>query len=352
MRASLSSSLFLVLLFCDAPAFGQDVRDPWADAGVATDAGTAEGAPPADGEPAAAEDETEHPRVDVYVGMYVNRIRDINLHDGTFWVDFWVWFRWKGDDVEPHKSFEVVNGTVENRIESEVLPDLDYKYASVRISATMFHVFEVADFPYDDHVLDIHIEDVDNEEHLLRYLPDVRNSMIDPAVHVAGWNVRKGRTYVERHVYHTNYGFMSLGENAQAPFSRFIQSVELVRGEGAPIFKLFWISFLSVLLSLLALRIKVTDLDARFGLGVGSIFAAMANTYVLGELLPDTDAITLAEKVNFLSVGTIFVAVFVSVASIRLTYAGKERASTRLDNVALATLGLVYVVANIIVLRH
>lgn len=348
MRTRFPSFLLLFLLAALVPLGAAAEDTP--DGGVNTDGGAAEAE--GDQAEAAEEEEAEHPRVDVYVGMYVNRIRDINLHDGTFWVDFWVWFRWKGDDVEPHKSFEVVNGTVENRIESEVLPDLDYKYASVRISATMFHVFEVESFPYDDHSLRIDIEDVDNEEHLLRYLPDERNSMIDPAVHVAGWNVVKGRTYVERHVYHTNYGFMSLGENAQAPFSRFIQQVQLVRGEGTPIFKLFWISFLSVLLSLLALRIKVTDLDARFGLGVGSIFAAMANTYVLGELLPDTEAVTLAEKVNFLSVGTIFIAVFVSVASIRLTYAGREAASTKLDNAALAILGVAYVGLNLFVLRH
>jgi hypothetical protein len=349
------SRLVLLLVCCALFATSHVAAEPPpdVDAGVSADAAVPQAAvPAADGEPAVPEEEAEHPRVDVYIGMYVNRIRDINLHDGTFWVDFWVWFRWKGDEVEPHKSFEVVNGSVENRIESEVLPDLEYKYASVRISATMFHVFDVEQFPYDDHTLSIEIEDVDNEEHLLRYLPDDRNSLIDPTVHVAGWNVTRGRTFVERHIYHTNYGFMSLGKNAQAPFSRFIQRIELTRGEGTPIFKLFWVSFLSVLLSLLALRVKVTDLDARFGLGVGSIFAAMANTYVLGELLPDTEMVTLAEKVNFLSVGTIFVAVFVSVASLRFTYAGREGASVKLDNFALALLGTSYVVTNLLVLRH
>lgn len=342
-------ALCAVLLVSFSPARSRAQAEATiTDGGV--DASAEGGAATEDTPPASPE--VEPPRADVYVGIYINRIRDINLHDGTYWVDFWVWFRWKGDDIEPHKSFEVVNGNVENRIESEVLPDLDHKYASVRISATMFHVFEVEDFPYDDHTLHIAIEDVDHEEHLLRYLPDVRNSMIDPAVHVAGWNVEEGRTFVERHVYHTNYGFMSLGANAQAPFSRFIQRIELVRGEGTPIFKLFWVSFLSVLLALLALRIKVTDLDARFGLGVGSIFAAMANTYVLGEMLPDTEMVTLAEKVNFLSVGTIFAAVFVSVASIRFTYAGREAASVKLDTIALFVLGIFYIVANLLVLRH
>ena len=90
---------------------------------------------------------------------------------------------------------------------------------------------------------------------------------------------------------------------------------------------------------------------ARFGLSVGSIFAAMANTYVLGEILPETEAITMAEQMNFLGVGTIFLAVFISIASIRLVYAGREQASRRLDWWAFVGLGILYIVANVVVVK-
>jgi hypothetical protein len=96
--------------------------------------------------------------------------------------------------------------------------------------------------------------------------------------------------------------------------------------------------------------VHVTDLDARFGLSVGSIFAAMANTYVLGEILPETEAITMAEQMNFLGVGTIFCAVFISIASIRLVYAGKRErlAQARLVRLSWGS-GLLYIVGNFVV---
>ncbi|MBK6577261.1 MAG: hypothetical protein IPG17_13865 [Sandaracinaceae bacterium] len=181
------------------------------------------------------------------------------------------------------------------------------------------------------------------------YRPDVSYSQLDPSVQVAGWDVTLGATSVETHVYNTNYGFLSIGADTHAPFSRFHQHIELRRGDGTPLLKLFWVTFLSVMLGLLALRVHVTDLDARFGLSVGSIFAAMANTYVLGEILPETEAITMAEQMNFLGVGTIFCAVFISIASIRLVYAGREDASRKLDWYAFVGLGLLYIVGNFVV---
>lgn len=291
------------------------------------------------------------PASEVTVGMYINRLRDVNLREGTYVVDFWMWFRWQNDDLHPAQTFELVNGEIENRIDSDVIDDLGFHYTSVRLVARIYHVFDVDHFPYDNHTLHIDIEDVESESHLQVYRPDVTYSALDPGVQVAGWDVALGETAAADHIYNTNYGFLSIGADTHAPFSRFIQKIELRRGTGMPLLKLFWVTFLSVLLGLLALRVHVTDLDARFGLSVGSIFAAMANTYVLGEILPDTEAITMAEQMNFLGVGTIFLAVFISIASIRLVYAGREQASRRLDWWAFVGLGILYIVANVVVVK-
>ncbi len=300
------------------PRQGSDVEDPWARraerdaagaggeaaAPPAADAGTPDAGSEAVAEeaPADADAPPAEPSV-VTVGMYINRIRDVNLREGTYVVDFWMWFRWQNEELNPAQTFELVNGEILSRIDSEVTDDLDHKYTSVRLVARMYHVFDVDHFPYDNHTLNIDIEDVENEAHLQVYRPDVAYSQLDPGVQVAGWDVTLGATSVETHVYNTNYGFLSIGADTHAPFSRFHQHIELRRGDGTPLLKLFWVTFLSVMLGLLALRVHVTDLDARFGLSVGSIFAAMANTYVLGEILPETEAITMAEQMNFLGRG-------------------------------------------------
>ena len=83
---------------------------------------------------------------------------------------------------------------------------------------------------------------------------------------------------------------------------------------------------------------------------MGSIFAASANAYAIADSLPQTVVITLAEQINFLAIGTIFLSVFMSIASLRLCYAGKDEASERQDRIALWVIGLGYVAANIAVM--
>jgi hypothetical protein len=83
--------------------------------------------------------------------------------------------------------------------------------------------------------------------------------------------------------------------------------------------------------ALLALNIKPFDLDPRFGLGVGAVFAAMASAYVISSALPDGNQVTLADRVVMWAVGFIVASIIESIVSLRLHQCGKEAASRRLD---------------------
>jgi hypothetical protein len=172
---------------------------------------------------------------------------------------------------------------------------------------------------------------------------------LDPSVRVSGWKIAMQPAVVEDHTYATNYGLRSAGADA-SNYSRLTFAVSLDRTSYGPLFKSFWISALAVLLGLLAFLIKSDDLDARFGMGVGSIFAASANAFVITGALPPTTAVTLAEQINLIAVGVIFIAVFLSIFSLRLRYKGREEASLRMDMVAMWTLGGIYLTLNILAL--
>ncbi len=284
----------------------------------------------------------------VQVGAYLLRLNAVSQKEGSFNVDMWVWFRWKGADVKPYESFEIPNGQITSRSTAVVTDDGGFSYTAIRIQATIFHDYDVRRFPLDNHVLTVEIEDENLEATALEYVVDEGNAL-DPGVAVPGWIVALQAPQVVRHLYPTNYGLRSSGV-MQATYSRFILPVSLVRSSYAALLKEFWISALSVLLGLLALRVKPTDLDARFGLGVGSIFAASANAFVISDSLPKTIIITMSEQINFLAIGTIFLSVFISIASLRLCYAGREASSDRLDRWALGLIGLGYLAANALVI--
>lgn len=284
----------------------------------------------------------------VQVGGYILRLSNVSPQTGSFDVDMWLWFRWKGVDVRPDQTFEIVNGVISSRSTAQVEDDGGVNYSTVRVQATVFHDFDVRRFPLDNHVITIDLEDANLDAAQLTYQPD-QGIALDPAVRVSGWKIALQPTKVVQHVYATNYGLRSAGKDA-SNYSRLTFAVSLDRTSYGPLFKSFWISALAVLLGLLAFLIKADDLDARFGMGVGSIFAASANAFVITGNLPPTTAVTLAEQVNLIAVGVIFVAVFVSIWSLRLRYHDREEDSLKLDIRAMWVLGGIYIFLNLLVL--
>lgn len=283
---------------------------------------------------------------DVAVGAYILRLSNVSPRTGTFDVDMWIWLRWKGADVRPDETLEIVNGVITSRSEPQVEDDGGVNYATMRVQATIFHNFEVKRFPLDNHVLTINFEDADLDSAQLTYSVD-EGIALEPDVEVSGWKVEMLPSLVTNHVYNTTYGSRSQGDDA-SEYSRLSLAIALDRTSYVPLFKSFWISGLSVLLSLLALLLKA---DNRVNMGVGAIFSASANSFVITGSLPTTTAVTLAEQINLVSVGIIFVAVFVSILSLRLRHKGRDDLSLILDRSAIWFLGLAYIGLNTLALN-
>ena len=286
---------------------------------------------------------------EVQIGAYVLRLSNVSQKEGSFDIDVWLWFRWTDPNLKPYESFEFSNGTISARSEAVISQDGDHLYTSVRVQATILHDFDVRKYPLDSHVLRIYVEDENLDAANMVYVAD-SNTAIDPELRVPGWTVKLGAALVDDRTYPTNYGLQSGGQDSST-YSRAVFEIDLLRTDYGPLFKQFWMSALSVLLGLLAFRVRATDLDARFGLGVGSIFAASANAFVVADSLPESADVTLAEQINFLSIGTIFLCVAISVWSLRICYSGRDAVSERLDRWAMAVIAVVYVVANVIIVQ-
>ncbi len=298
--------------------------------------------------PALAQAQTPSAAVpEVQIGAYILRLSNVSQKDGSFDVDVWLWFRWTDPDLKPYESFEFSNGSISSKSEPVVSRDGDHFYTSVRVQATVLHDFDVRKYPLDSHVLHIYVEDENLDAAHMQYVADA-STAIDPELRVPGWTVKLGTAQVDLRSYPTNYGLQSSGETAST-YSRATFEIDLLRTDYGPLFKQFWMSALSVLLGLLAFRVRATDLDARFGLGVGSIFAASANAFVIADSLPQSADVTMAEQINFLSIGTIFLCVAISVWSLRICYRGKDDLSERLDRWAMSLIGIAYVVANVMI---
>ncbi|MCC6574999.1 MAG: hypothetical protein IT462_14575 [Planctomycetes bacterium] len=284
----------------------------------------------------------------VTVGIYLTQVKNFSLASNEFLVEFWIWYRWKGDNFDPLKTMEIVNGKQENVSNqgSEILPTGE-NYAWAKVLASVKQFFDVARFPLDNHVMSIMIEDGEDNS-ITRFEPDVKNSKFAPDVQVPGWDVVSSQSIVADHKFESNLGDNSKGADALSTYSQFAFNLNLKRPGLAYFFKLFWSIFLATLIGFMALLVKPTDLDPRFGLGVGAIFAASASAYVINSALPPTNIMTLSDKINMLAIAFIFCSMLISVVSLRLIYMGKERPSVLLDRIGIVLLVIFYGIGNFI----
>src|SRR5687768_16557397 len=113
--------------------------------------------------PAGAQ-ETDAAPSDVDVGMFVNNIHDISLHDDRFTADVWLWFRWTDPDLHPLETFEIVEGTIDERQDVPVQFDGTTYYGDTRVIVTINKLWDVSAFPLDDHFAEIIVEDSGMDE--------------------------------------------------------------------------------------------------------------------------------------------------------------------------------------------
>jgi hypothetical protein len=293
------------------------------------------------------------PQREVYIGIYLNQIIGMSLKEEKVQVDFHVWFRWKGDDLKPLETFDLTNGDVDQKQDVFESMSGDYHYAVCRCLATIQKMWNVHDFPLDDHDITLEIEDSDQEEFKLRYIADVANCNLNPDARVAGWNLADGGALVVSHRTNTNYGDIALPTGSESIWSRFIYTCHMTRPGYGYFTKLFTGLFIAASIALVGLLIPASELDSRFALSVGAMFAAVASEYVVTAALPDSNTFTMADKLHILSFLFIFVTLVESTVSHKVAGHGMLRAAFWIDRVMLMVLGVTYatLIATIVLVR-
>jgi hypothetical protein len=107
-------------------------------------------------------------------------------------------------------------------------------------------------------------------------------------------------------VYNTNYGDISLPVRNQSEFSRFTFSMDLRRDTHEAAIKLLTTMFIAPLVAFAAFLIEPTDVNTRFGVGVGALFAVATSAVIVASAVPDSSALTAADKMHMVAISFIF----------------------------------------------
>ncbi len=283
----------------------------------------------------------------VKIGAYIFSLYDLNFPGNKINAIFYLWYNAKKDSLDLLNNLEVINSTDFAKSYEMNEKRGDISYHSVRINTKINQDWIVGDFPFDEQVIEIIIEDFDKDNSELVFVADTIASKIDKQVHVEGWKIKDFGIKIDDHTYETNYGDPDIPLNEYSVYSRATIHFTLEREGKGLFFKLFIGLFISVLISMLTFFINPLDLDPRFGLSVGAIFAAIASQYVIASTLPQNASITLVDILHDISFIYIFLCILISTISLHFIKTGKEKESQKLDRISFFVFAISYIVITI-----
>jgi len=286
------------------------------------------------------------------IGVYVVQVNGIDLKSNSFTVDFWLWFRSAERATSPIDAFEIVDGRVTSKtnVIKKTLPD-GQQYAAARISATIHRQWDLHKYPFDDHELEIVIEDQDLDTTQSLYVSDPTSQGKDPGVQVSGWEIEGFETRIEDHAYGSNYGDTSMAAGADARFSRFVAKLPARRHGMARFLKIAFPLFVSVFIAWCAFFIRPKDAGPRVAVSVGALFAAAAGTVAINSQLPDINYATTTDRTVFLSLGMISLSLLATVAALGFHYLDNTFMHRRVDRAGALAFPVVFALLLVFVVR-
>jgi hypothetical protein len=289
----------------------------------------------------------------VIVGSFVNQILDLSFKERRYLIDFWVWFRWEPEgtlvDYKPLESFELINGRIETRSSVVEKKIGKVNYASARVTATISQAWELNAFPLDSHRLHIHLEDSGHAVNEMVFEADLANSRLGKEIDLSGWTVSGFDPQVTTTLYETNYGDISLPTHNHSRYSRFTFSMNLQRENNDAAMKLLGTMFFAPLVAFAAFLIKPTDVNTRFGVGVGALFAVATSAVIAASAVPDSSALTLADTMHMMAMAFIFASLAQSATCMKWNETGHETRARQLDRWSLLVFPLMFVLLCVLV---
>lgn len=293
------------------------------------------------------------------VGVYVVGLRDFDMVKSSFTSDFWIWAVCPSKDLKPLASMEFVNAKdVKSAYESLVerkdnfgqfkAQEKVYWYQK-KISGQFSHQWNVQNFPFDRHRLEIPIEEALNDTTVFAYTPDLKNSSYREDLQVEGWKIKGFALQPEKVSYNTTFGDPSLNQ-AQSTFSRLLVSIDLQRSTVTSFFKLNAVVYIGFILSLVAyfLDLNQTSLiSGRISASVGSLFAIVVNQRAAETFLGRSEALTLTDQIHISAMAYILFAIVITIYARVLIEYKQEKRALRLNQISAYFAGISFVVLNI-----
>jgi hypothetical protein len=297
---------------------------------------------------ARAQDSTVQASPDtVRVGAYVISVHDINFHEREYTIRFWLWFLHNNADFDFSKQLDIPNAKTIDAPEM-IYDSLEGKaWVIMKMKCIMKENWNVVDFPFDEQHLKVQIENTLFDKKSLVFLADTAGSKFDDDDAIDGWRIVNFKVSTRENAYQTGFGDARPGHLAST-FSQFYIEMDIERNAWGLFAKIFIGMYFAFFIAIISFAPRPSELEPRFGLPVGGLFAAVGNKYIIDSLLPESSSFSLVDTLHALTFFGIFVTLLISAYLLRVHDMGKSGQAEKVNKIAFRIVITTYIVANIV----
>ena len=283
----------------------------------------------------------------VKVGAYVISVHDINFHEKEYTIRFWLWFLHNNADFDFSKQLDIPNAKA-IEFEAPIIDSLEGRaWVIMKMKCVMKENWNVSDFPFDRQTLRVKIENTLFDNTGLIFLPDTTGSRIDDEEAIDGWSISNFRVFRAENDYRTGFGDSRTGREASV-FSQFIIEMDIERDAVGLFMKIFIGMYIAFLIAIISFTPHPAELEPRFGLPVGGLFAAVGNKYIIDSLMPESSSFTLVDTLHALTFIGILATLITSAVALKLHDNQKTALALKVNSICSQIVIISYILLNII----
>lgn len=285
------------------------------------------------------------------LGAYLNDVYELDPIKHSFDARFTLWSVCPKKDLDPLPTVAFSNGNNPQKDDSRLSESRGLFRDLVRVQGTFRQDWDLRDFPFDRHRLQIVLTANSDIGHF-RFTPDNANSAHNTAIAPAGWRLTGFRLTPAERDFPTNFGDPALPRGAGSTRSAVVIETDLVREDPTIFWKLTGPLYLMLLIATAAFLLpahnpelgmseRLEPLQSRLALLGGGLFVVMLNMQQAATVVTSTLGLTLVDWLHLLTLAYLLVAVVGTVVCWRWTVEGADPARVERLNHRGAVLGLV-----------
>ena len=281
----------------------------------------------------------------VSTGLYITSIHDIDFKQNEYTVNFWLWLRYKNKAFDFAQNLEIPQAKSFTKLYSTIDSSKGEIYTLMKLQCVMKDSWKISNFPFDKQKLRLSLENSQFDSKDLIFIPDTAGKHYDPRFTLRDWIIDSFVVTTGIKAYETNFGDRTLPKPHEE-YSSYKVRISIQRDATDLFWKMFIGMYVAFLISYICFYIHADNIDSRFGLSVGSLFAAIGNKYIIDSSLPESTTFTLVDTLHGLTLFFIFAVVTSSVYSLKLVKQNKLKEANRFDMIAAQFFLVIYIVLN------